>query len=132
MYEDYFDELRRIVATWDIPIYTPYDMDEVVLHGQGTTSINYNEPYRWNMRTSAHLTAAPTARYYRNVKAAYITPLGINRVYYGGLIPEIVRLDRCREGVEELTLYNNERSFKEIVSYFEQEDIMERARHYIR
>jgi hypothetical protein len=128
MNEDYFDELRRIVCSFSGPRYSPYEMEYGVLQGTSATG-NYWQS-GWN--ASAHLTATPNARYYRKVKAEYITPFGINRVYYGGLIPEIVRLVRSREGEEELILYASDPVFKNIVPYFEQEDIMERVRHYIR
>lgn len=128
MNEDYFDELRRIVSSFSGPRYSPYEMEYGVLQGTSATG-NYWQS-GWN--ASANLTATPNARYYRKVKAEYITPFGISRVYYGGLIPEIVRLVRYREGEEELILYASDPIFKNIVPYFEQEDIMERARHYIR
>lgn len=127
MNEDYFDHLLRIVSRGAVPRYSAYDMANAVLQGQSAAG-NYWQSC-WS--ANANLTATPNARYYRKVKAEYITPLGINRVYYGGLIPEIVRLVRYRDGEEDLILYASDSTFKSIVSYFEQEDIMERARHYM-
>lgn len=128
MNEDNFDALLSLLRRWRAPEPIPY-FDEVVSWQQGTTATDNYLQNSWS--ASANLTATPNARYYREVKAEYITPLGINRVYYGGLIPEIVRLVRSREGEEALTLYSCNPAFKSIVAYFEQEDIMERVRHYI-
>lgn len=130
MNEDNFDELLRLLRRWRAPEPIIY-FDEVLPRQQGTSATDYYWNNRWNASANANLTATPNARYYREVKAEYITPLGINRVYYGGLIPEIVRLVRYREGEEALTLYASDPAFKSIVSYFEQEDIMERVRHYM-
>lgn len=128
MNEDHLDELLSLLRSWQAPEPIPY-FDEVLSRQQGTTATDHYLRDSWS--ASANLTATPNARYYREVKAEYITPLGINRVYYGGLIPEIVRLVRYREGEEALTLYASNPAFKSIVSYFEQEDIMERERHYM-